>query len=138
MACSVLYTWSLRVVQSLFFHLTEESMKAVIEKQVPDLPIVSRWGGRGSITSHSWLKTFYLWDVSCCLQGDERVPVLKQVSVENSEVKRISLISPLRKANQWSDQPREPVDIGILNLELRSSDIWEISVVAVLQIPTST
>lgn len=123
MARSVLYTQSLRVVQSLFFHLAEESMKAVVEKQVPDLPVVSRWGGRRSITSHSWLKTFYLWDVSCCLQGDERVPGLKQVEVENSKVKRISLISPLGKANQWSDQHRESVDIHIMNLDLRSSDI---------------
>ena len=43
-----------------FFYVTEESMKAVIEKQVPDLPIVSRWGGRWSITSHSWLKTLFM------------------------------------------------------------------------------
>lgn len=117
------------------FHLAEESMKAVVEKQVPDLPIVSRWGGRGSITRHSWLKTFYLWDISCCLQGDERVPGLKQVEVENSNVRRISLISPLGKANQWSDQPRESVDIGIMNLESRSRDIWEASGVAVTPDP---
>lgn len=135
MARSILYTQSLRVVQSLFFHLAEESMKAVIEKQVPDLPIVSRWGDRGSITRHSWLKTFYLWDVSCCLQGDERVPGLKQVEVENNKVRRISLISPLGKANQWSDQPRESVDIGIMNLESRSRDIWEASGVAVTPDP---
>lgn len=129
----VLYsTHSLSEWSSLyFFILLKRAWKLFVEKQVPDLPIVSQWGDRGSITSHSWLKTFYLWDVSCCLQGDERVPGLKQVEVENSKVKRISLINPLGRANQWSDQPRESVVIRIMNLELRSSDIWEASGVAV-------